>query len=135
MPREPNDLAWLFYTSGTTGRPKGALHAHRVLLGHLPGVEFPQEFFPAPGDRFWTPADWAWIKCASVEAEQARDHLLVGNFMPAYDRLIQNHFEVIACRRVAATALALRWYAVDHQKSVSSRASRARAMVHFPRLG
>ena len=40
---------------------KGALHAHRVLLGHLPGVELPHEFFPQPGDLFWTPADWAWI--------------------------------------------------------------------------
>src|SRR3546814_17326696 len=53
--------AVIIYTSGTTGQPKGALHAHRTLLGHLPGVEFPQDFFPAPGDRFWTPADWAWI--------------------------------------------------------------------------
>ena len=56
-----DDPAVIIYTSGTTGPPKGALHAHRVLLGHLPGVEFPQEFFPQPGDRFWTPADWAWI--------------------------------------------------------------------------
>ncbi|MEQ8396257.1 AMP-binding protein [Thalassobaculum sp.] len=56
-----DDPAVIIYTSGTTGQPKGALHAHRVLLGHLPGVEFPQEFFPAAGDRFWTPADWAWI--------------------------------------------------------------------------
>ena len=56
-----DDPAIIIYTSGTTGPPKGALHAHRVLLGHLPGVEFPQEFFPSPGDRFWTPADWAWI--------------------------------------------------------------------------
>jgi acetyl-CoA synthetase len=51
----------IIYTSGTTGPPKGALHAHRVLLGHLPGVELPHEFFPQPGDLFWTPADWAWI--------------------------------------------------------------------------
>ena len=50
----------MIYTSGTTGRPKGALHGHRVLLGHLPGVEMPHDFFPQPGDRFWTPADWAW---------------------------------------------------------------------------
>jgi acetyl-CoA synthetase len=50
----------MVYTSGTTGPPKGALHAHRVLLGHLPGIEFPHEFLPQPGDRFWTPADWAW---------------------------------------------------------------------------
>jgi acetyl-CoA synthetase len=55
-----DDPALMVYTSGTTGPPKGALHAHRVLLGHLPGIEFPHEFLPQPGDRFWTPADWAW---------------------------------------------------------------------------
>ena len=56
-----DDPALLIYTSGTTGDPKGALHAHRVLLGHLPGVEVSHDFLPGPGDRFWTPADWAWI--------------------------------------------------------------------------
>lgn len=56
-----DDPALLIYTSGTTGPPKGALHAHRVLLGHLPGIEFYHEYFPQPGDCFWTPADWAWI--------------------------------------------------------------------------
>ncbi len=55
------DPALIIYTSGTTGAPKGALHAHRTLIGHLPGVEMPQEMFPQPGDLFWTPADWAWI--------------------------------------------------------------------------
>src|SRR5437660_5160878 len=56
----PDDPAMMIYTSGTTGPPKGALHGHRVLLGHLPGVELPHDFFPQPGDRFWTPSDWAW---------------------------------------------------------------------------
>jgi acetyl-CoA synthetase len=56
-----DDPALLIFTSGTTGPPKGALHAHRTLLGHLPGVEFPHNFFPQPNDLFWTPADWAWI--------------------------------------------------------------------------
>ena len=56
-----DDPALIIYTSGTTGPPKGALHAHRVLLGHLPGVEFPHNFFPQEKDFFWTPADWAWI--------------------------------------------------------------------------
>ena len=41
--------AIIIYTSGTTGPPKGALHAHRVLLGHLPGVQWPHDFFPKPG--------------------------------------------------------------------------------------
>lgn len=54
------DPAMMIYTSGTTGQPKGALHAHRVLLGHLPGIEMAQEFMPQPGDCYWTPADWAW---------------------------------------------------------------------------
>ncbi len=56
-----DDPALIIYTSGTTGPPKGALHAHRVLLGHLPGVEFFHNFFPKQGDLYWTPADWAWI--------------------------------------------------------------------------
>ncbi|MGD9066710.1 MAG: acyl-CoA synthetase, partial [Desulfobacterales bacterium] len=56
-----NDPALIIFTSGTTGPPKGALHAHRTLLGHLPGVEFPHNFFPQKDDLFWTPADWAWI--------------------------------------------------------------------------
>jgi acetyl-CoA synthetase len=55
-----DEPAMMIYTSGTTGPPKGALHGHRVLLGHLPGVEMAQEFMPQPGDRYWTPADWAW---------------------------------------------------------------------------
>ena len=55
------DPALIIYTSGTTGQPKGALHAHRTLLGHLPGVEMSHDLFPQPGDKIWTPADWAWI--------------------------------------------------------------------------
>jgi len=56
-----DDPAIIIYTSGTTGNPKGALHAHRVLLGHLPNIEMVHDFMPRPGDVMWTPADWAWI--------------------------------------------------------------------------
>lgn len=56
-----DDPALIIYTSGTTGPSKGALHAHRVLLGHLPGVEMSHGGFPKDGDCIWTPADWAWI--------------------------------------------------------------------------
>ena len=56
-----DDPAILIYTSGTTGNPKGALLPHRVLPGHLPGVEMSHDLFPEPGDVIWTPADWAWI--------------------------------------------------------------------------
>ena len=55
-----DDPALLIYTSGTTGPPKGALVAHRAILGNLTGFELSHDFFPQAGDLFWTPADWAW---------------------------------------------------------------------------
>ncbi|KAE9629661.1 AMP-binding protein [Parasedimentitalea maritima] len=57
----PETPAVLIYTSGTTGSPKGALHGHRVLTGHLPGVSISHDHLGQPGDCLWTPADWAWI--------------------------------------------------------------------------
>jgi len=53
--------AFIVFTSGTTGPAKGALHAHRALLGHMPCVEMQHDFFPQRGDVAWSPADWAWI--------------------------------------------------------------------------
>lgn len=55
------DPAFLNFTSGTTGNPKGALQAHRSMLGHLPGIDLGLDFFPRPGDVMWSPADWAWL--------------------------------------------------------------------------
>ena len=57
----PDDPSFLCYTSGTTGPAKGALHGHRALIGHLPGVQMFLEGVPKPGDVAWTPADWAWL--------------------------------------------------------------------------
>src|SRR5690606_18162452 len=47
-----DDPAIIIYTSGTTGAPKGALHAHRVILGNIPGFVHSHDFFPQPGDVF-----------------------------------------------------------------------------------
>jgi len=55
-----DDPAIIIYTSGTTGAPKGALQAHRLVIGNLSGFVHSHDFFPQAGDIFWSPADWAW---------------------------------------------------------------------------
>ena len=45
-----DDPAIIIYTSGTTGPPKGALHAHRVLIGHVPMIAMVHEFLAKTGD-------------------------------------------------------------------------------------
>jgi acetyl-CoA synthetase len=58
---DAEDPALLIYTSGTTGQPKGALHAHRMLLGVIPAMEQALSHWPRGNEVMWTPAEWAWI--------------------------------------------------------------------------
>ena len=46
----------LLFPDPLTG--KGALHAHRSVLGNLPASEFALDFFAQPGDVLWTSMDW-----------------------------------------------------------------------------
>lgn len=55
-----DDPAVIIYTSGTTGAPKGALEAHRLIIGNISGFVHSHDFYPQKGDMFWSPADWAW---------------------------------------------------------------------------
>ena len=57
----PDTPAFINYTSGTTGQPKGTLQGHRSMLGHMPGAEMLYDFMPQPGDLMWSPADWSWL--------------------------------------------------------------------------
>ena len=54
----PDTPGLLMYTSGTTGKSKGVLHGHQVLLGHH-GVDHALDRI-RPDDVSYSPVDWAW---------------------------------------------------------------------------
>lgn len=58
-PTDPADPALLHFTSGTTGRPKGALHVHEAVVAHHATAEFALDL--RAGDVFWCTADPGWV--------------------------------------------------------------------------
>lgn len=54
----PTDPAQLFYTSGTTGEPKGVLHAHRYAIGQQCVGRYMRDFHEI--DLLWHSGDLAW---------------------------------------------------------------------------
>ena len=55
-----NDPAYLVYTSGTTGYPKGVLHAHRALLGRAPASQYWFSFDDKKQDRIMHSGKFNW---------------------------------------------------------------------------
>jgi acetyl-CoA synthetase len=58
-PTRPEDPALLLFTSGTTGKPKGALHCHRAVVQHHVTGSLALDLHPA--DVFWCTADPGWV--------------------------------------------------------------------------
>ena len=56
----PEDGAVMHYTSGTTGKPKGALHVHQAVLGHYATGKYVLDFHPET-DVYWCTADPGWV--------------------------------------------------------------------------
>ena len=58
-PTDPEDMALLHFTSGTTGRPKGAVHVHQAVVAHYATGKLALDLHP--DDIFWCTADPGWV--------------------------------------------------------------------------
>ena len=58
-PTDPEDLALLHFTSGTTGKPKGAVHVHQAVVAHHITGKLALDLHPE--DVFWCTADPGWV--------------------------------------------------------------------------
>lgn len=58
-PTDPQDLALLHFTSGTTGKPKGAMHVHEAVVAHHATAAMALDL--RPDDVFWCTADPGWV--------------------------------------------------------------------------
>jgi len=58
-PTRPEDPALLHFTSGTTGKPKGALHVHEAVVAHATTGRLALDL--RPGDISWCTADPGWV--------------------------------------------------------------------------
>ena len=56
---DPEDVALLHFTSGTTGMPKGAVHVHEAVVAHQITGKLVLDL--QPGDVFWCTADPGWV--------------------------------------------------------------------------
>lgn len=58
-PTDPEDMALLHFTSGTTGRPKGAIHVHQAVVAHHVTGRYALDLHD--DDVFWCTADPGWV--------------------------------------------------------------------------
>ena len=58
-PTAPDDVALIHFTSGTTGKPKGAVHVHEAVVAHHATGRLALDLHP--DDVFWCTADPGWV--------------------------------------------------------------------------
>ena len=100
-PTRADDPAYLVYTSGTTGYPKGVLHAHRSLVGRAPASTYWFDYDPHAVDRIVHSGkfNWTYVLGSALMDPLARGKTVIAHEGPndpaTWPRLIAKHSATI----------------------------------------
>jgi acetyl-CoA synthetase len=125
-PTDPEDLALLHFTSGTTGKPKGALHVHQAVVAHHATARFALDF--QPDDVFWCTADPGWVTGTSYGIIAPLTHGLT-SIIDEGDFDAERWYSILQAERVNV------WYTAPTAIRMLMKAGAAAARRHaFPSL-
>ena len=120
-PTDPEDMALLHFTSGTTGTPKGAVHVHEAVVAHQATARAVLDL--RPGDIYWCTADPGWVTGTSYGIVAP---LCVGATVIVDEREfdVGRWYATLAAHRVNV------WYTAPTAIRMLMRAGAARAREH-----
>jgi len=123
---DPEDAALLHFTSGTTGKPKGAVHVHEAVVAHHATARFALDFHP--DDVFWCTADPGWVTGTSYGIIAPLTHGLT-SIVDEADFDAERWYSILQAERVTV------WYSAPTAIRMLMKAGTAAARRHaFPDL-
>jgi len=100
-PTAPEDMALLHFTSGTTGRPKGAIHVHDAVVTHHVTGLYALDLHD--DDIFWCTADPGWVTGTSYGIIAPLSHGVT-------NLVVEEEFDAQSWYRVLAKEKVTVWY-------------------------
>jgi acetyl-CoA synthetase len=118
---DPEDMALLHFTSGTTGTPKGAIHVHDAVVAHHATGTSALDLHP--GDVFWCTADPGWVTGMSYGIIAPLTHG-VTCIVDEADFETERWYRILAEQKVSV------WYTAPTALRMLMRAGPAAAQAH-----
>ncbi|SFN54718.1 acetate--CoA ligase [Mycetocola miduiensis] len=118
---QPEDMALLHFTSGTTGRPKGAVHVHDAVTAHYATGRFALDLHP--DDVYWCTADPGWVTGTSYGIIAPLVHG-VTTVVDEEDMDAERWYRILAEQKVTV------WYTAPTALRMLMKAGAARAKAH-----